>query len=359
MKILYDKQGRGWANGPGVRQSLMILGVSLWVFGCAGAHNAWAQMEDDVVEVETEIGLDQISERSSTRAISPDAELLPKAPQGMAESGQEDVQERKLDKLELKEEQLIKINKSLRNIIEENERLRTEQRNLESQLRNLRGQRAIELNQLNTLRVERDVYKKQSDDVQAVKDRILEYAEQKESEMHQREKFLAERIKRLEKELRDINEEQEVNRTVALVKKKYGVTDTNAKSLELVEMLDDLNNAQDTLRRDEAKVHYNMGNTFFAKGQYRKAAGEFREAVRLAPEDAFAHFNLAFVSSEYMYDFKTSLKHFKEYLVLNPQAKDAALVQEKILEAELKLNSQIDSKLEQDLQDDQSNMYRH
>jgi hypothetical protein len=64
------------------------------------------------------------------------------------------------------------------------------------------------------------------------------------------------------------------------------------------------------------------------------------------PYDASSHFNLAFVSGEFLNDPKTALAHYQRYLYLNPKAEDAHLVKEKILQAQLQLRTAIESPLE-------------
>ncbi len=125
------------------------------------------------------------------------------------------------------------------------------------------------------------------------------------------------------------------------------------QSQDVIAMLDRMSKQNEGLRSDEGRVHYNMGNIFFHQGDYARARDEFLLAVQLMPYDANAHFNLAFVSWEYLSDFKTALKHFQQYLWLNPEAEDANLVKEKIIAAQLEIMGNNDSSLEQDVREEQ------
>ncbi len=99
--------------------------------------------------------------------------------------------------------------------------------------------------------------------------------------------------------------------------------------------------------RDElAKAHYNMGNIFFQRGEYQRAVVEYYQSVDLSPYDADTHYNLAFVSSEYLKDPETALKHYQWYLYLRPEAGDIDLVKEKMIAAKLAIRSEIDSPLD-------------
>ena len=106
---------------------------------------------------------------------------------------------------------------------------------------------------------------------------------------------------------------------------------------------------EDEKYRDElAKAHYNMGNIFYERGEYQRAVVEYYQAVDLMPYDPDTHYNLAFVSSEYLGDQETALKHYQWYLYLKPDAGDAKLVKEKILAAKFHLRSTIDSSIDKD-----------
>ncbi len=101
--------------------------------------------------------------------------------------------------------------------------------------------------------------------------------------------------------------------------------------------------------KDElAKAHYNMGNIFFQRGEYQRAVVEYYQAVDLSPYDADIHFNLAFISGEYLKDQETSLKHYQWYLYLRPDADDIDLVKEKMAAAKLSIRARIDSPLDKD-----------
>ena len=126
------------------------------------------------------------------------------------------------------------------------------------------------------------------------------------------------------------------------------VKDREDKTLDLLSRIDAFTEKDEQLRLDAAKAHYNMGNIYFQKGEFELASREYYQAVTLMPDDADAHYNLAFISSEHLNDYETALKHFQMYLYLNPTAKDAYFVKEKISNAEMKLQTVLDSPLEED-----------
>ena len=126
------------------------------------------------------------------------------------------------------------------------------------------------------------------------------------------------------------------------------LSERELKTLDLLSRIDAFSEEDEKLRTDAAKAHYNMGNIYFYKGEYRIAAREYYQAVALMPNDPDAHYNLAFVSDEYLQDYKTALKHYRLYLYLNPNAKDTHFVKEHILKISLYMNSKVDSPLGDD-----------
>jgi|GEM_PF-3411291 len=119
-----------------------------------------------------------------------------------------------------------------------------------------------------------------------------------------------------------------------------------AKTNEMLSKGGDMDPQDQNFRVELAKAHYNMGNIYFERGEYQRAVIEYYQAVDLTPNDPDTHYNLAFVSGEYLGDQETALKHYQWYLYLKPDAADAPSVKEKIIEAKFALRSKIDSPLD-------------
>ena len=47
-----------------------------------------------------------------------------------------------------------------------------------------------------------------------------------------------------------------------------------------------------SLQPNDSAVRFNLGTALFNKGDYRVAADSYREAIRLKPDFAHAHYNL-------------------------------------------------------------------
>jgi len=119
-----------------------------------------------------------------------------------------------------------------------------------------------------------------------------------------------------------------------------------AKTNEMLAKGGDMDPSDQNFRQELAKAHYNMGNIYFQRGEYQRAVVEYYQAVDLVPNDPDTHYNLAFVSGEYLGDQETALKHYQWYLYLKPDADDAPAIKEKIIQAKLSLRSKIDSPLD-------------
>jgi tetratricopeptide (TPR) repeat protein len=300
----------------------------------------------EVTVVETEIGdLPVLSQSSGT----PSRVLQLK---GMTtdETAQRPVKQKDaLGDIEINERHIIQINQTLRKVIEENEKLRSQNKDLDLQLRNLRGQRNLETNRFNTVTIERDAYKMQNEKVLQLNEKYESDIVALKAELQSKEKEVVESEPKMEADS-SLPDSQNTSQD-ATMKNFPAFTDvpkTQDSEWDVLAMIEHVQKKNEAVMKDEAKVHYNMGNVFFKQGNYQKSMEEFRMAVELYPQDANSHFNLAFVSGEYLSDYVTALRHYRWYLYYDPQADDAHLVKERILEAELYLKSQISSPLEKD-----------
>lgn len=120
------------------------------------------------------------------------------------------------------------------------------------------------------------------------------------------------------------------------------------KTEEMLSKGGELDPEDQQFKEELAKAHYNMGNIYFERGEYQRAVVEYYQAVDLTPNDADTHYNLAFVSGEYLGDQETALKHYQWYVYLKPNSSDLDNVKAKIMQAKLHLRSKIDSPLDKD-----------
>ena len=155
------------------------------------------------------------------------------------------------------------------------------------------------------------------------------------------------RMKQLENKMMQQQDDQNKK---AIVEEQNQQTskELEVKTNEMLSKGGDLDPDDQQFKEELSKAHYNMGNIYFERGEYQRAVVEYYQAVDLTPNDADTHYNLAFVSAEYLSDQETALKHYQWYLYLRPNAQDAKVVKEKMIEAKLHLRSKIDSVLDKD-----------
>jgi tetratricopeptide (TPR) repeat protein len=88
---------------------------------------------------------------------------------------------------------------------------------------------------------------------------------------------------------------------------------------------------KDRLLKENAVLHYNLGVYCIQKQEYNDAIAEFDKVLELNPNDAATHYNLGIVYADYLNDKTKAILHFKRYLAINPNDKDAERAKKYIL----------------------------
>lgn len=153
------------------------------------------------------------------------------------------------------------------------------------------------------------------------------------------------RMKQLEDKLAQ-EQDQKSKQAVVEEQNKQTSKELEAKTNEMLSKGAEIDSEDQKFKEELAKAHYNMGNIYFERGEYQRAVVEYYQAVDLTPNDPDVHYNLAFVSGEYLGDQETALKHYQWYLYLKPNAQDANAVKERIMQAKLHIRSKVDSPLD-------------
>lgn len=216
-------------------------------------------------------------------------------------------------------EDLIRMNQSLKKLIDENQRLLAQNEDLQEQFVALRDQKASQDKRVYTLVAEKESVLKALKEVAIAK---ISYAQENKNLK-----------KELESSKKIIDEDLKAQADSASF--------ANARSM--VQMFSELMEENEVIRRKSATAHSNLGNLYLEEGKRADAAEEFAQAASLVPDDAAAHYNLAFVCDEYLYDPQIALTHYKKYLELAPDAADAAAVKQKIRNLENMENTRIDA----------------
>ncbi|MFH1768722.1 MAG: hypothetical protein ABH858_06155 [Candidatus Omnitrophota bacterium] len=127
-------------------------------------------------------------------------------------------------------------------------------------------------------------------------------------------------LKKIERELTvTLNKVQEYANELAIVKKTLNA------------MLKD----NEAIKKENGKVHYNLGNVLLKQGDYKRAAYEYELALPGLPGDPDVYHNLAVIYDYYLDDNQKALGYYKLYLENVPDAKDSFLIKERIVENRL------------------------
>jgi tetratricopeptide (TPR) repeat protein len=211
------------------------------------------------------------------------------------------------------------MNQSLKKLIEENQRLLMQNEDLQEKFTALRGEKTSQEERLRALAAEKENLLRKSEKINAEK---VSY----EGE-----------IKDLKKQLK-VEKEADLGETAATAS-----VPSSVNASEMIQMFSQLMEENEIIRRQSAKVHNDLAYLFLEQGRRAAAAEEFGQAASLMPDDASAHYNLALICEEYLYDFPVAIRHYKKYLELVPDAADAATVRKKISRLQAVEENRIDA----------------
>ncbi|VAX34886.1 hypothetical protein MNBD_UNCLBAC01-1525 [hydrothermal vent metagenome] len=269
-----------------------------------------------------------------------------------------------LQNIIIKEEQVLEVNKSLKNLIEENQRLVNRSNHLEQEMKRVKNDSVRKQGEYKNIKSDRDGLAQSVQKIRSTNRRYSKKIKHLEKEILRLEnmKDMYEKKEALSASSLDAQwgdtlresdvPERENTMELASAEEEFSAQDEvkehENNTMDLLTKIDAFAENDERLRTDAAKAHYNMGNIYFQKGEYAIAVREYYQAVTLMPNDPDVHYNLAFVSGEYLKDHKMALKHYRMYLYLSPKAKDLPFVKKQILRSELALRSVVDSPLEKD-----------
>ncbi len=200
-------------------------------------------------------------------------------------------------------------------------------------------------NDLDQMRTEREQFVKEIRRVENLNKKYSQEIQDVKETMGKQQEEFNQRVNQLEEKMvkRQSAPKKEKNKTSGAI-----TAQMEQQTYDILSRGAQLNPNDENFREELAGAHYNMGNIFFERGEYQRAIVEYFQAVDLSPYDADTHYNLAFVSSEYLKDQETALKHYQWYIYLKPDADDIDLVREKMIAAKLSIRARIDSPLDKD-----------
>lgn len=211
---------------------------------------------------------------------------------------------------------------------------------VQKELEKVRQEKEMETKRVEEMRLEREQFIKEIRRVENLNSQYSSELKSLQNQMAQQQKMFEERLQRIENQ--NSLTLSKADTTSSLPIPAVNLVDIEQQSIEVFEKGGDLDPEDAQFKEELARAHYNMGNVYFERGEYQRSVIEYYQAVDLMPYEPDSHYNLAFVSGEYLGDHETALKHYQWYLYLSPNSEDKKLVEEKIVASKLKLRSHMD-----------------
>lgn len=211
----------------------------------------------------------------------------------------------------------------------------------------LQGEKEADARRIEQMRQEREEFVKEIRRVENLNAKYTKQIDDLRAKMDAQQQSVETRMKKMEadaQEAAQLHKEKKIGSVAAAP--LIPPAEVEKKANEVLSKGGDLDPEDQKFKEELARAHYNMGNVYFERGEYRRAVVEYYQAVDLMPYDPDAHYNLAFVSGEFLGDQDTALKHYQWYLYLKPSAEDKKLVDEKIVAAKLNIRGRVESKVD-------------
>lgn len=245
------------------------------------------------------------------------------------------------------------LERSLKTALSENSKLSEENEGLKAKLAALDNDNKVVVNLNNLLKNDNEALRSKEAEFQNVA-RAANEAAVRLGELEKLNKDLSNKIDVCTKMANEVNSENKKlkeDSDVGLLKKEIEDCRSKMKNTEVDrdKALSELAKAlkqKETLLRDSALLHYNLGTFFFKARDYKKAVEEFRRSLELNPLLADAYYNLGIIYDDYLNDNAAAVLYYKKYLELTPNAADKDKVTEKLLQAQLNEKSKVDSPLD-------------
>lgn len=111
--------------------------------------------------------------------------------------------------------------------------------------------------------------------------------------------------------------------------------DLRKKVKDSTQKLSDADKTIKRLKANDEDAHRNLGVTFQSACKYDEAIKEYEKVLKINPDNADVSYNMALIYDTIKNNRKKAGYYYDRYLALNPQAKDAARVKERVTEISL------------------------
>ncbi|MFC1704446.1 tetratricopeptide repeat protein [Candidatus Omnitrophota bacterium] len=213
---------------------------------------------------------------------------------------------------------------SLKTALEENKNLKTANENLKSELDKYISRANVLADRIRRLIDQGDQLEKQAQDTQTA-------ATKEKEQLDTKIEILQGQKQDLEKLITQLKEKRREDEYYILW------MGSESKRISTEAKIKEIAAETERLKEENGKLHYNLGNILFKKGEYKKAAYEYEYALNDMPDDPDLYYNLAVINDYYVGDSQKAAHFYAEFLRRQPNAKDALHIKERIAEKDLEI----------------------
>ena len=219
------------------------------------------------------------------------------------------------------------LQESVRRTMEENRRLKIEKENMKNELDKYIGRANVFAERVKLLADQADVLTRQLSEARDKTQEEKQALEQKIQELNDEKKRLEELIAAL-KEKRHEDEYY-----ILWMTTEEGLRSADAK-------LRQISAEREQLRRENGKLHYNLGNLLFKKGDYAAAVYEYQFALKYLPDDPDIFYNLGVIYDYHLRDPQKASMYYGQYIKRQPDSQEASRLKERIADSDMQVRMQ-------------------
>ena len=134
----------------------------------------------------------------------------------------------------------------------------------------------------------------------------------------------------LENELIELEREQLSNQNYIQLK------DAKSEIKKITGILKNNTKEMNKMSKENGQMHFNLATLYFEKGDYKKAANEYEQAIKYLPEEADAYYNLAIIYDFHLNDTANASKNYKIYLEKEEKPDLLLWIKERIVDNDIR-----------------------
>jgi tetratricopeptide (TPR) repeat protein len=219
----------------------------------------------------------------------------------------------------------VSLEDSFRNLLEENKRLSSEKGLAEAELARLNSQASVFARRTRSLEERIKGLTAQTEEA--------EKAAEKDKETLRKEiAGLKDEMTRMGELLAAAEQKRDREKYFQLWKiAQKELSSTRAK-------IEQVSREKEKLETENGKAHYNLGTLLFKKGEYKQAAYEYEQAMKLLPNDPELYYNLAVIYDYYLDDPAKAATYYGYYMQKCSDPRKRLRIEERMAEKGLEVS---------------------